>query len=370
MNDLHGIIFSYERPNALRELIEPRVAASIPFGGRFRAVDFVLSNMVNAGITDVGVVMHGKYQSLLDHLGTGKDWDLSRRYGGLKLLPLSANAGTACAEDFHGRIAALYGVMSYLQEIRQEYVVMADCDVVVNLPIRDVLAQHIATGADVTVVCTADLRDAENCSCFKLDDSGRIVETAYNQHTPSGYRSLEIFLLSTKKLIELVEDCISRDVTSWRQGVLQGKVHELRLQAYVWDGYAAQIRSIKQYYDRSMELLQSSIRKELFRPDRPIRAKDSSNLASYVDENCRCVNSLIADGCDIEGNVENSILFPGVKIGKGAEVKNCILFKDTSVGAGTVLHYAIVDKNSRILAGRTLMGHENYPIVVGKDLEV
>lgn len=369
MKDLHGIIFSYESPGALGELAAHRTAASIPFGGRYRAVDFMLSNMVNAGITDVGVVMHGKYQSLLDHLGTGKEWDLSRRRGGLKLLPLAANAENVDTE-FHGRVAALAAVKDYLKKIRQDYVFLADGDVVVNLPIRDVLRQHVETGADVTVVCTPDLRDAESASCFTLDETGRIVSTAYAMSHPEGYQSLEMFLLSREKLLELVEDCMAHNETSWRRAILQKRVESLHLHAYVFQGYAAQLRSMQQYYRRSMELLHGDIRRELFRPDRPIRAKDSSNLASYVDEGCRCVNSLVADGCIIEGSVENSILFPGVKVGRGAEVKNCILFKNAVVGYGATLHCAIIDKRSEIQPGRTLMGHEEYPFVIGKDLEL
>ncbi len=367
MKNLHGIIFSYERPNALGELVAHRTAASVPFGGRYRVVDFMLSNMVNAGITDVGVVMHGPYQSLLDHLGTGKEWDLSRKHGGLKLLPLAANAENL---EFHGRIGALHAIKGYLKEIKQDYIFMADGDVVINLPIQDVLQQHIATGADVTVVCTADLRDTESCCCFEVSDSGRITSTAYDMLTPAGYRSLEIFLLSREKLLALVEECIAHNETSWHRAILQERVNKLHLQAYVWAGYAAQISTMQQYYRRSMELLQSGTRRELFRADRPIRAKDSSNLATYVDQGCRCVNSLVADGCIIEGNVENSILFPGVKVGRGAEVKNCILFKDTVVGHGATLHCAILDKRSAIQPGRTLMGHETYPLVIGKDLEI
>ena len=368
MKNLHGILFSYERSDALGELVLPRTNASVPFGGRFRMVDFMLSNMVNAGITDVGVVMHGKYQSLLDHLGTGKEWDLSRKYGGLKLLPLDANADAD--SDFRGRIGALHAVKGYLKEIRQDYVMLADSDVVINLPIQDVLQRHIATGADLTAVCTAKMNDAAGTTYFKVDESGRIVDTALGQYVPEGYRSLEIFVVSTKKLIELVEKCISHNQPSLSKGVLQGMVGELNLQAYVWDGYAAQICSVQEYYSRSMELLQSNIRRELFRADRPIRAKESNNFSSYVDENCRCVGSLIADGCVIEGNVENSILFPGVRVGKGADVKNCILFKDVSVGAGATLHYAIVDKRSKLLDGCTMMGHEKYPMVIGKDQEI
>lgn len=368
MKNLHGILFSYECSDALGELVLPRTNASVPFGGRFRVVDFMLSNMVNAGITDVGVVMHGKYQSLLDHLGSGKAWDLSRKHGGLKLLPLAANADVGA--DFHGRIAALHAVMDYLREIRQEYVVMAASDVVINLPLQDVLQHHLASGADITAVCTRDTGDAAGVF-FRADASGRIVETVRGPYVPQdSCRSLEIFVLRTEKLIALVQECIAHDQPSWSRGVLQGMVHSLHLQAYLWEGYAAKIRSVEEYYARSMELLQSDIRRELFRADRPIRAKESNNFSSYVDENCRCTASLIADGCVIEGTVENSILFPGVRVGRGAEVKNCILFKNVSVGAESTLRYAIVDKRTRLTEGCTMMGHEKCPLVIGKDREL
>ena len=368
MKNLHGILFSYVRSDELGELVLPRTNASVPFGGRFRMVDFMLSNMVNAGITDIGVVMHGKYQSLLDHLGTGKDWDLSRKHGGLKLLPLAANADADI--DFHGRIGALYAVKDYLRKIRQDYVILADCDVVVNLSIQDVLQRHIATGADVTAVCTEAKKGSKDGVFFKVDKDGRIVDTACGQYSPEGYRALEIYIVKTDKLLELINDCISHNVTSWSKGVLQDMVKDLHLQAYVWDGYAAQVRSVQEYYDRSMELLDSGIRRSLFRADRPIRAKESNNFSSYVDENCRCAGSLIADGCVIEGDVENSILFPGVKVGKGAKVKNCILFKNVVVGEGATLQYAIVDKRTKLLSGCTMMGNEKYPLVIGKDQEI
>ena len=165
MNGMHGIIFSYEKRNDLRELGEIRSASSIPFGGRYRAVDFALSNLVNAGVTDVGVVLHGHYQSLLDHLGTGKDWDLSRKRGGLKILPPFAykqHWGEAAV--FRGKMEALAGVRSYLEEIRRDYVVLMDGDLVVNLPLSDIYDQHIKSGADITVVCGNDSFETENAS--------------------------------------------------------------------------------------------------------------------------------------------------------------------------------------------------------------
>lgn len=203
MNGMHGIIFSYEKRNDLRELGEIRSASSIPFGGRYRAVDFALSNLVNAGVTDVGVVLHGHYQSLLDHLGTGKDWDLSRKRGGLKILPPFAykqHWGEAAV--FRGKMEALAGVRSYLEEIRRDYVVLMDGDLVVNLPLSDIYDQHIKSGADITVVCGNDSFETENGTYFELDGTGRVTDVLYHLHRPRGYRGLEVYILSTRLLLE------------------------------------------------------------------------------------------------------------------------------------------------------------------------
>ena len=204
MNGMHGIIFSYEKKTGLRELIEHRIHGSIPFGGNYRVVDFMLSNMVGAGVRDVGVIMHGKCQSMLDHLGTGKSWDLSRNHGGLTLLPAFAYAERrGDAGRFRGKVEALGCVMDYLKDIRQDYVVLSDSDTIINMPLEDVLARHIATGADITAVCTAAGGDGRD-TYFRLDGGGRITDTAYSLHTPSGYRCLNIFVLRTELLVQLV----------------------------------------------------------------------------------------------------------------------------------------------------------------------
>ena len=320
MNGMHGIIFSYEMRNDLRELGEIRSASSIPFGGRYRAVDFALSNLVNAGVTDVGVVLHGRYQSLLDHLGTGKDWDLSRKRGGLKILPPFAykqSWGEAAA--FRGKMEALAGVRSYLAEIRRDYVVLMDGDLVVNLPISDIYEQHIKSGADITVVCGNDSFETENGTYFEMDHStGRITDVLYNLHRPRGYRGLEVYILSTELLLSLVDECASRDQYSLRRDVLQARKDSLKLQGYIWSGFAAQIRSVQEYYDRSMQLLDPAIRADLFCAERPIRAKATDKSSAYIGPDGYCENSLIGDGCNIEGTVENSILFPGVVVEAGA----------------------------------------------------
>lgn len=373
MKGLHGIIFAYERHNNLRELTENRMPASVPFAGRYRIIDFILSSMVNAGITDVGVVLNGRYQSLLDHLGNGKDWDLSRKHGGLKLLPpfaFTLKDGTT--RQFKGKMDALAGIRSYLEGIRQDHVVMANSDHVINIPLQDVYQAHLESGADITAVCTSNVDDnPENNAYFRLAEDGRITETLFEVRAPQGcHRSLEIYVLSKELLLKLVDECITHDQYTWRTAVMQAKANELNIRSFVWDGYAAQIRSLKEYYDRSMELLDSTVRREVFHPARPIRTKERNDASTYVDPAGTCCSCLVADGCTIEGSVENSILFRGVSIARGAEVKNCILMQDVTVSRDAVLHHVIADKNVEILDARTLIGHEQYPLAIAKGSKV
>jgi len=370
MNGLHGIIFSYEQRSGLKDLSAIRSAASLPFGGRYRAVDFALSNLVNAGVTDVGVVLNGQYQSVLDHLGSGKIWDLSRKRGGLKILPPFNYQKDWGVMPFRGKIEALAGVRGYLDDIRQDYVVLMDGDLVTNLPLADVLEQHIASNADITMVCANDSFFIEDGTYFEKDASGRVTEVLYHLQTPRGYRSLETYILSTKLLKELVDDCYGKGKYSWRQDVLLAKKDTLHEQCYVWTGFATQMRTVKEYYDRSMQLLDGAIRRDLFTPERPIRAKGADKASTYIGSEGCCVNSLVAEGCRIEGTVENSILFPGVVVEAGAEVRNCVLFKETTVRRDAKLQYIIADKHAEILAGRTLSGHETYPVVLPKGSKV
>ena len=366
MRELHGIIFSYEKRNELYELAEKRTAASLPFGGRYRCVDFVLSNLVNAGVQDVGVVLHGRYQSLLDHLGSGKSWDLSRKRGGLKILPPFAYQRAWGEVAFRGKMEALAGVRSYLQEIRQDYVVLTEGDLVANLPLQEILEEHIRSGADITAVCADDSDPVENGAYFELDGEGRVAQVLVQPHQPRGKRSLETYLLSRDLLLKLVDDCASRDLTSFRRDVLQARREDLDIRGWVFHSFAAQMRSVRDYYERSMRLLDRDVRRDLFCPERPIRAKSADKSSAYLSPEAVCRNSLIADGCKIEGTVEDSILFPGVTVESGATVRGCILFKETIVRRDANLRCVIADKRVQVQPGRHLAGHETYPLVIAK----
>ncbi len=368
MNKLHGIIFAYRSNPNLRELTQPRNTCSVPYGGRYRVIDFMLSNMVNAGITDVGLIAHANYQSLLDHVGSGKDWDLSRKHGGLRILPPFSYADKRGDGSYRGRMDALAGVYSYLQNIRQDTVVLAGGDLAVNLPLRDIYASHVNSGADITAVCTATPKgNPRSCDYFTVDSEGFASDISVHPNEAAGCESLEVYILSKELLLNLVDYCATHDISSFSQGVLLTMKDKLKIHVYVHEGYAARLQSVSGYFARSMELLDPKIRAQLFVPERPIRTKDRSDPSTYYGPDAKSINSLVADGCIIEGEVENSILFRGVRVEKGARVSNCVLMQGTVIQAEAVIKYAITDKNVRVNPGRMLMGHSSYPLAIAKN---
>ena len=362
---LHGIIFAYGESPDLRELSQPRNSCSLPYGGRYRLIDFTLSSLVNAGVTDMGIIVHSSYQSLLDHVGAGKDWDLARKNGGLRILPPFGYAGKRQGL-YRGRMDALIGVYTYLEDIKQDYVILADGDLAANLPIADIFEEHLNSGADITVVCTdRAAADPQRSHYFTPDQHGWVTEIAFRPFSPSGYESLEVYILSKNLLMSMVDYAAAHNVASFGD-VLIDMRGRVRIATCLYKGYAARIHSVNNYFQRSMELLDPAVRASLFQAKRPVRTKDQSNPATKIGPEAKIVNSLIADGCIVEGTVVNSILARGVHVAKGAVVENSILLQHTDVAEGGTLKYTITDKYVRICAGRTLMGHETYPMVIPK----
>ncbi len=368
MNDLHGILFAYRSNANLGELTRPRNTCSLPFGGRYRLIDFMLSNYVNAGISDVGIIVHQSYQSLLYHLGSGKDWDLSRKHGGLRILPPFSYAQQGHG-DYRGNMDALAGVSDYLSNIRQDYVIMGWGDVAVNLPVADAFSQHLSTGADITMVCTPTLRGAPRFSEYvEVSEENRITDlSVHPTAADKALESLELYIMSKQLLMDMVDYCAAHDISNFSRGVLQPRLKSLKLMPYIHQGYAGRFQSVGDYYQRSMDLLDPAVRADLFSPLRPIRTKDQSNPSTYYGPDSACACSLVADGCHIEGEVEHSILSRGVVVEKGAKVSNSVLMQGTVVKAGASLAYVIADKNVTINEGRMLMGHNTYPLAIAKD---
>ena len=332
MNDLHGILFAYHSDSNLGELTRPRNTCSLPFGGRYRLIDFMLSSYVNAGISDVGLIVHESYQSLLDHVGSGKDWDLSRKHGGLRILPPFGVAERGGSGEYRGNMEALAGIYTYLQNIRQEYVIMGWGDMVVNLP------------------------------------DGLVSDLSINPaHAANALESLETYIISKKLLLDMVDYCAAHNIHNFSRGVLLPRLSTLKVLPYLHRGYVARFQSVADYFQHSMDLLDPAVRADLFDPDRPIRTKDQSNPSTYYGPGSVCKHSLVADGCFIEGEVENSILSRGVIVEAGAKVSNSVLMQGTIIRAGASLSYTITDKNVQVNQDRMLMGHSTYPLAISKD---
>lgn len=368
MGNVLGLIFANMHDMTVGDLTKNRTMGSVLFGGRYRLIDFPLSNMVNSGITAVGVITKDNYQSLLDHLGSAREWDLARKKGGLYILPPFGNAS---ASLYTGRIEALNGAMSLIRHSLCDYVVISDCDVVTNIDYKPIVERHVDTGADITVVAHTGQYTNEEIrasTVLNSDGNGKVTSVLIRPDlSGTCTTSLNTFVMKKDFLIDLINDLIARGRVSFESDVLQAKCNELNIRIYEYNEYFSKISSIGSYFKANMELLDPANASRLYLPKRPIYTKVSDNAPVKYDLNCKVVNSLIADGCIIEGEVENSVIFRGVRVGKNAKVKNCILMQGTVVADDAECSYLITDKNVNIGANRMLTSSPAYPMYVGKD---
>lgn len=363
-----GIIFSNIHDKEINELTAARTLASVPFAGRYRLIDFVLSNMVNSGIGNVGVITKYNYQSLMEHIGSGKSWDLSRKNGGLVILP---PFGREMANVYNSRFEAISNSAYYLRDIDEDYVVMSDCDNVCNIDFSEVLNFHVKKHADITIVYRKKpIEEGENKvrTAVEVDDSGRVtaVKTGNkNRGVINAYTNM--LVINRKFLLSIIDNAEDLGYKSFSRDILIHGVKEYNIYGYEYEGYFASIDSMPNYYKHSLQMLDKDIRNQLFRGAGAIYTKVRDSAPAKISESGKVKSSLIADGCIIEGEVENSILFRGVKVAKGAKVSNAILFNNTTVGANSTVNCVIADKFSHILENRTLSGHETRPYFLPKN---
>ena len=371
MGNVLGLVFANMHDTTLGDMTKNRTMGSVMFGGRYRLIDFPLSNMVNSGISEVGVITKSNYQSLLDHLGSAREWDLARKKGGLYILPPFGNVESTL---YRGRIEALYGAMSFIKHSRAKYVVLSDCDVVTNIDYKPIVAAHIESGADITAVAHTGVYssdDIKTSTVFNVDADKNVTSVLINPDiSGTCTTSLNVFVMSMDFLIETVNDAMARGNVSFERNILQEKCRELKIKIYEYDNYFSKLNSPESYFKSNMALLEPENARKLFVPKRSIYTKVSDNAPVKYDLDSKVSNSLIADGCIIEGEVENSVLFRGVKVGKGAKVKNCILMQGTVVGDNAELNYLITDKNVSICENHILTSSPQYPMYVGKGASV
>lgn len=373
-----GLIFSNIHDSCIPELTARRTMASIPFGGRYRLIDFALSNMVNSGITKVGLITHNNYRSLLDHIGNGKDWDLARRNGGIKLLPpfITAYDNAVANKYYSTRLEAMMGVMNFIDRCTEDVLVLSDCDVICNVDLEHVIDEHERRGADITLL-TAKVNTAiqtldHHTVIPTVNGEGRITDLAdYDGEEGDVEVCTDIFVVNRAFLHRTVNEAIAHGYTSFYKDVLLRNVAGFRIYATHYDGVFARVNSLESYFRCSMRLLDHDVRTGLFyRRNQAIYTKIRNSSPTRYAPGAVVRHSMIADGCVIEGTVENSILFRGVKVGKGTRVTNSILMQDTFTGENVRLNCVIADKDVLIKDGRELCGYESMPFYIGKGIKV
>ncbi len=368
-SDVFALIYTGESGMQLRELTFSRSVAAVPFAGRYRCIDFVLSSLVNTGISNVGILTQKNYHSLMDHLESGKEWDLHRKRDGLFILPpfvTRENTGI-----YRGTLDAYRSVMGYVRRSAQRYLILTGSHTVFNTTFQGMIDQHMATGADITIMYNdvADHHAGDQFNELRLDlaENGRIADLQLNPYRPqSCHSSCDVFMIEKTLFEYLVEEAFSRAGTDFIQDVLLKKAQSLRMYGWRYDGYVGCLSSVHSYFSHNMNVLNAQVREDLFNQEHPIYTKVKDEVPAKYLSNARVKNSLIADGCVIDGEVENCILFRGVRVERGTKLKNSLLLQACVAREGAELDHVILDKNCIVQSGRRLIGNEGFPVIIRK----
>ena len=368
-----GILFPNSYDSLVPELVTERLMASIPFASRYRLVDFMLSSMVNCGIDNISLIVKRNYHSLMDHLGSGREWDLTRKKGGLNIIPPFAQK---TVNIYNGRVEAIASIIDYLKRQKEKYVIMADTNIAVNFNFSKLLQEHIDSGADVTIAYTKneipkvlhdiDMTKKDLYYTLDIDADGRVQKIVVNDKE-DGERniSMNIYVIERQLLIDQIREAYVNGLTYVERDIIAPQIDKLNVKAYQHDGYYARIMDINSYFAENMKMLKEENINALFSPN-PVYTKFRDDNPTRYAIGSQAKNVMAADGCVIEGEVENSILFRGVKVGKGAKVRNCVLMQDTVIETGATVEYVITDKNVTISSYKELKGTESFPVFVEK----
>lgn len=365
-----GIIFANAHDETIASLTKKRSIASIPFGGRYRLIDFGLSNLVNAGVSNIGVITKEKYRSLMDHIGSGIHWDLDRKSGGIRILP---PFNVSRVRLYQNHVEALYGAMDFMVRCNAKDIVIYDARTVANIDIGEVIKTHTDNNADITIVCRKGLEteNTDNTMTLDVNDECRVVLTGFPSVIGADdYRSMGIYVFNREKLIEIVKNSYETGGDTINDDIISANIGVLKVMAHTFDGYSAIMDCPKAYRRANFDLLKADVRKDLFNGERPIYTKTRDDMPTRYGTHSSVSNSLIAEGCTIEGTVKNSVLFRGVTVAKGAVVENSILMQGVSVGENAVLDKVVSDKNAVISGGMIANGTDERAFLIEKGQKI
>lgn len=361
--DAIGLIFADDKMINLGELTKHRALAAIPFGGRYRIIDFVLSNLVNSGITSVGVVTFNKYKSLLDHLGTGSSWDLDRKNQGLHIITPFANSET------HQGSHDILGILDYLRYQKKKYVILCESSNIFNIDFNNLFEQHVQSGCDMTVLYskeTGKLKSPE--IILEFDRKNTLKGWQLDPEESKSRKSfLGVSIIEREFLFRILKDLKSRGKTEIDSTTLLNLYEKYTIRGLEYKGQSFRVHSVPSYFKETMRSLSEAAQKELYWRAKPVYTKVKDEAPTYYSHTAVVKDSMISDGCEIHGDVQDSLLFRGVNIGKGSQIKNCIFFQNTVIGENCILENCILDKYAHIRPGTKLIGESEYPIVIEKN---
>lgn len=368
MKEVMGLINDTRVEDELGEIVKPRSTGAVPLGGRYRVIDFALSNLTNSGIGNVGILTQSKYRALMDHVQSGQEWDLVSKRDGLFILPPFHAHGPE--GHWRGDVDHIQGHMDYIQRSRQDYVIFSNANIICNIRYQEAYAFHREKEADITILYQKDQGSVFHPGRFTLldmDERGVVQDLAVRTgQNISPNISLEQMIINKEVLVELIDSCVARGLGDFVKDGLIRNMHRLKVYGYPIEGYVARIDSIPAYYRFNMDLLQREIYEQIFSQPGFIHTKVKDEPPARYAEGARVRNSMVANGCVVEGTVENSILFRDVTVQKGAHIKDSIIMQHGIIEEGALLQHIIMDKNGHITGGTALKGEEQYPMVIAK----
>ena len=361
-----GIILAGGNSSRMEELSAKRAVAAMPVAGCYRAIDFALSNMSNSHIQRVAVYTQYNSRSLNEHLNSSKWWDFGRKQGGLYIF--TPTITTTNSYWYKGTADALYQNINFLKDAHEPYVVIASGDGIYKLDYNKVLEDHIAKGADITIV-TKDLAphedDISRFGVVKLGDNNRVEDFEEKPIVAeTSTVSIGVYVIRRRQLIELLEACAAEGRTDFVKDILVRYKNIKKINAYRLDSYWRNVGSVDSYYRTNMDFLKQETRDYFFRQQPGVYTKVEDLPPAKYNGEAVASNSLIASGCIINGTVENSVLFKKVYVGNNCVIKNSIILNDVHIGDNCYLENCIIESRDTIRANTVHTGEAGKPKII------
>lgn len=370
---LFGVINLSENDYYIRQLTYNRPIASIPFLGRYRIIDFTLSNLVNAGISTVGMFLDDRSRSLMDHITSGKVWNLDRKNGGI--FWFLKNTSSRTNNNQRGDLNNYYDNLDYLIKARGDYAVVTGTSMISAVDYKDALKNHLENEADISIIyknIDSDESGFKRSDILQLNENNKVLNIGRNikesiENSNNNNVSMNMYIIKKDLLIDLITDSISSGENIFLADVFKSAVKNYKVIGYEYKGFLKNINSIKSYYNSNMDMLDEKVLREVFFGKNKVRTKVKDEVPTYYSDSSRVENSLIANGCKIEGEVVNSILFRSVNVAKGSVIKDSIIMQSGDIRENVRLENVITDKKVVITKGTNLKGHKENPLVIKKN---